>query len=185
MKLDIKNSESPFFGMWLLEKDYCLHNDLFSADLKKKTLIQTGLKLSSVNGFWIHSKSPNPEMSWNQLITFALKILNSEATRLLCNSMWLDEILKKDIANIEPIELPIHSIRVTKRMNVSASWHNVGTDTTTMLTKYKMFGVDTREGIEGTWIHWIAFAAKILSSQNTNVSSPELFCKEMEFDFIK
>lgn len=179
MLIDVKSENSPFKGLWLYESCYTLNNDLFSSDMKKTTLKQTGLGLIGLDDWWSVVKNPQPEYTWKQLVELSLSILNSEATRLLCHTMWLETIPKYEIKELETIELPIHHMEITKRIKISCSITDFGTGQHQMLNKYRMYGSDLRSRVEGNWMHWIKTAIAILSSPNMEKVSPELYCLEL------
>lgn len=181
MLVDVKKEEHPLDGLWLHGRGYVLSNDMFSTELKKQTLIETGLKLQKVDDFWVPAKGKQPEYTWQELVEFALKILTSEMTRNICMTMWLKEMPKVNIKDIEPLELPIHEVKVARHLNLTASWVDYHNNTSSMLGKFKMYGVNTSEPVQGTWLHWVAFATQILACENTNRVCPEIFCKEVGF----
>ena len=181
MLIDIKKEGHIFEGLWLHGRGYVLSNELISPELRKKTLAQTGLKLTDVDDFWVPAKGKQPEYSWAELVKLSLKILNSDLTRMLCGTMWIENIPKAAIKDIEPVELPTHDIKVAKNLNLTAYWVDYSTDKGSMINKFRMYGINANEKVEGTWLHWIAFATQILADQNTVHTSQSLYCRELGF----
>lgn len=181
MLFEIKEKESPFNGLWLFEKAYSLSDNAFTEELKRAVLKQTGLKYGSLPDWWVSAKGDNPKYSWKGLIELALKILNSDATETFVHTLWLPEIPKFEIKDMEPSELPRHSVSGSKRVNASAeNWHN---NRVTMDSKFRLYGSESGTCVEGTWLHWVTFACNILSSENTKICCPELYCPELKIEF--
>lgn len=181
MIIDIKNPDSPYKGLWLYKEGYFLCEDLFTPEIKKSVLIQTGLKSIDGGDWWTFAKSKDFEMSWKQLIEFSLKILNSELTRLICNSLWLDTIPEDEIKDILPIDLPNHNLMQNKKINLSCAWYDENQKKKVMLEKFKLFGKETNDKCEGTWLHWVSFATKILADTNTAKCCLRLQCVQLAF----
>ncbi len=182
MVVDVKNEDHPLEGLWLHQKGYVLSNSLFSKELQKITLQQTGLKLSDVDDFWAPIKGgKNPEFTWVELVDLSIKILSSDMTKLLCHTMALYHEVTFESKSIEPIELPIHQVQVAKRLNFTANWVNYFNNKSELLTKFRMYGENTSEKVEGNWLQWISFATQVLASENTNRCCPQVYCKEIGF----
>ena len=181
MLVDVKTEDSPYKGLWLHEKCYVLGEEIFTSELKKKTLSQTGLKSIDGGDWWSLVKGGNSELSWKQLIQLSLKILNSDLTKTLCNSMWLEEIPTDELKDITPIELPNHSILKAKKINTTCSWYDENARKEIMLEKFKMFGKEMSAPAEGTWLHWVSFATQILNNTNTGKCCLRLQCVELVF----
>lgn len=180
MLIEVNNQNSPFKDLWLYESCYTLNNDLFTTELKKQTLRTTGLGLIGLDDWWSTIKTSNPEYTWKQLVELALNILNSEATRLLCHTMWLKKIPNVEIKDFETINLPTHHINITKRIHISCSITDFGSGEHKMMQKYMLFGENVRSRVEGNWMHWIRTALAILADQNTEKVAPELYCLDFK-----
>ncbi len=181
MLVDVKKPEHPLDGLWLHSRGYVLNNELLSKEIRKRTLVETGLKLTEIDDFWILAKGEFPLYSWEELVKLSIKILSSEMTRLTCMTMWSKELPEVDFNSLEPIDLPVHEIKVSKNIKVTCNWVNYHNNEAEFLNKFRFYGENTSEPAMGTWLHWIAFATQILSSENTNRVCPKLYCREIGF----
>lgn len=178
MKVEINIPESPYDGLWVVGEGYILHNDVFTKELKQDA-IKIGLMCVG-NDIW-KPMVKVVDSSWKELVEFSLMILHSQNTRLFCNPMWLSKIPEFEIKDLEPTDLSTHSVRNTKKINLNCSWTHLN-GKTEMLNKFRFSSPDPQEPALGSWLHWVAFATKILSDDNTRIVCEALYCKELEIN---
>jgi len=175
------NDENPYKHMWLFSRNYSLNNELFSKELQKDVLKRTKLSLD-LDDWWRHYNEARPEYSWKELIKLSLEILNCEATRLLCHTMWLEQIPSIDIKDLEPIDLPSHHIPVSNRITCACFYKNTHSGDVEMHPKFRLFGKTEDDRVGGTWFDWITLATFVLSDDNTKHAAPELYCRELRIE---
>lgn len=184
MLLEIKEEGSIYKGLWAWDKRYSIDNELFTPEFLKNQLKQTGMKLLNLNDWWTPLKGGDqPEYSWKELIILSLKIMNSDATRLLFGSMHLGEIPEGlEIKDLSPIDLPNQSVSGAKRVNADANWFDYGTNEQKLLGKFKLSGKDMSCQVEGSWLHWLALATIVLSNENTKLCCPQAYCRDLSIN---
>lgn len=182
MKVEIHNPDSPFNGLWLNDVNYVLNKELIPHEVVKATITKVGLKQIG-NDIWTPVKGGVSDWSWDELVNLSLKILHGEMTRLVCLPMFLDEIPKFEMKKTEAMDLPTHQISNDKKITCSCAWKNWHTDKQEMLPKFRFYAKDTQDPAIGTWLHWIVFATKVLSDQNTYRIAPTVYSKEIQINF--
>lgn len=178
MNVNIDDTQSPYFGLWLNDTNYVLNNELFE---NNNSVMNNMKSIGFKNiGDDVWCLSEPEDLSWKQLITLSLKILNSELTRLICLSMYLEEVPNNDIIDVKTIDLPKHEINNNKLIHCTCSWVNEGKKQSyELLSGFRLH--DGRGNVaKGSWLHWIIFATKILSSENTEKSNRVYYCNELQ-----
>jgi len=172
-----------------------LDESLFTDEMREKAREQTGLV--SDDGDWWTMEPNNPILTWEELIGLALKVLNSEMTRLVMGNQHLKIIPGYEIQSYT--ELPEDYAGGSKRVNAKAGYyydctdgvgieglknHLAGKDIEPIKTdlpksKFYLHGKDDSCMVEGFWRDWVCFALNILASKNTELIAPELFESEL------
>lgn len=183
-----------YSGMYSLfsfkECSYNLDEEVFTDEIKRDIERKTGLQESSLPDWWTFEEN-NPEFTWPELVTLALNILNTEATRLFVKNLYLESV--PEVSFVEA-ELKSHYVGGAKRVNFHKGeyldftgavgiaglmnpnreeiFRNPPKRTT---EKFRGSGKDESCCVEGSWWDWVCFACNVLSSENTKIVCPDAY----------
>ena len=159
---------------------------LFTGEMEQEIAERLGFEKSDWLGDW-WLPGGNPELTWAELIEWAVRILNTEATRVHYPAAYLDAapVYAVDAG----AELPKASVSGAKRVN---GYRGESHDDSGAIidnppqrdsgVRFRLSGKDSSCKVEGSWWDWICFAHNILASENTKVACPALYHPELAND---
>lgn len=199
-KIEVNDKEHLLSGLFLYECAYKLSGEVFTEELSKEIRDKTLLEMSDPTWDWFTHLEVNPILSWPQMISLALGILNCESTKLFVNGLYLETIPSFEMKEIdESIQLPELSISGAKRVNAGAGDYTdysdmmgiaglvnqkLGRDVSPKDIKlsnqyFRLSGKDESCCVEGSWLDWCMFACNVLASKNTELIAPKIYAPTM------
>jgi hypothetical protein len=192
---DFKNEHyKSMYAFWDKDKpNYNLNEGAFSDEIRQDIENKTGLELGSLGDWWVFPNN-NPIMLWEDLIMLSLKILNTQATKIFVNNLFLDNPPEK--INVQHYDkLPSDYVSGAKRINASAGDYTDYSGTTGIMgllkqtqgieekpkdvkmsdKLFRLSGKDESCCVEGTWLDWVCFACNVLASENTKLVCPDFY----------